>query len=391
MLKITKLKNGIKISNGIKLVIITKNDRWMTVKPHEDEGKGRHLLLEGNETPKEAMKRQWGVDLDKKKETNKEAFEKIEKKDLELRKEKLKKEKERIDKRIEQINDRLDSINKESDEKKKKILKDEFGEITFENQKEYYLRMAELTREFAADKERQQLLEDKKKFNNESWNIRLEINKNIAKETYHPNEISGVRKSMDMTFDDADGGRVNPNYKNGGKSNYEENCQSCVVAFEARLRGYNVEASKTTKLTNSLSWDAKKAWINPETGGVPNDIVPQDFDRIKGKPYNSEKYIDFLNTQIKEGNRYNMSFLWKSKRGRVGHVITMYKDKEGIKIYDPQSGKIEKDLKTFFKEVKFVSNSIGIKSNEIPQLYRVDNMSFNPEYFGVMVEANNDK
>lgn len=39
MLKITKLENGIKISNGVKSVIITKNDRWITVKPHGDEVK----------------------------------------------------------------------------------------------------------------------------------------------------------------------------------------------------------------------------------------------------------------------------------------------------------------------------------------------------------------
>ena len=66
MLKITKLENGIKISNGIKSVIITKNDRWITVKPHGDEEKGRHLLLEGDETPKEAMERQWKIKLKEK-------------------------------------------------------------------------------------------------------------------------------------------------------------------------------------------------------------------------------------------------------------------------------------------------------------------------------------
>lgn len=45
-----------------------QNDKWITVKPHGQEEKGRHLKLEGDETPKEAMKRQWGVDVDKKKE-----------------------------------------------------------------------------------------------------------------------------------------------------------------------------------------------------------------------------------------------------------------------------------------------------------------------------------
>lgn len=48
-----------------------RNDKWITVKPHGDEEKGRHLLLKGDETPKEAMERQWGVDVDKKKEIEK--------------------------------------------------------------------------------------------------------------------------------------------------------------------------------------------------------------------------------------------------------------------------------------------------------------------------------
>ena len=54
------------------------NDRWITVKrDHGDEDeKGRHLKLEDGETPKDAMKRQWGVDLDKKKDTDKKPEEK---------------------------------------------------------------------------------------------------------------------------------------------------------------------------------------------------------------------------------------------------------------------------------------------------------------------------
>lgn len=42
------------------------NDKWITVHPNGEDEKGRPLLLKGNETPKEAMKRQWGVDVEKK-------------------------------------------------------------------------------------------------------------------------------------------------------------------------------------------------------------------------------------------------------------------------------------------------------------------------------------
>lgn len=45
----------------------TQNDDWITIKPNGEENKGRHLLVKEGETPKEAIKRTYGVDLDKKK------------------------------------------------------------------------------------------------------------------------------------------------------------------------------------------------------------------------------------------------------------------------------------------------------------------------------------
>lgn len=63
--------------SGANIVInskdIVNNDKWITVKPNGEENKGRHLLLEGNETPKEAMERQWGIDFDKKEKNIKPA------------------------------------------------------------------------------------------------------------------------------------------------------------------------------------------------------------------------------------------------------------------------------------------------------------------------------
>lgn len=69
MIKVEKLDGYIVISNGISSIIISKNDRWITIKRnHENkEEKGRHLLLEDGETPADAIKRQWGVDVNKKK------------------------------------------------------------------------------------------------------------------------------------------------------------------------------------------------------------------------------------------------------------------------------------------------------------------------------------
>ena len=78
----TKNQDVAVIKKGNKYLCLevskVRNDKWITVKPHGDEEKGRHLKLEGDETPKEAMKRQWGVDIDKKNGTeSKEQYRKV--------------------------------------------------------------------------------------------------------------------------------------------------------------------------------------------------------------------------------------------------------------------------------------------------------------------------
>ena len=88
------------------------NDRWITVKPHGDEEKGRHLLLEGDETPKEAMKRQWGVDVDKK--GNKQDKETKGKKSEDY-KQRIKKQQDIIDKSMKSYHDISDELNKYED------------------------------------------------------------------------------------------------------------------------------------------------------------------------------------------------------------------------------------------------------------------------------------
>lgn len=68
-------KLQIKIANK-KIVVSRLNGKfvlngWITVKKNHDneEEKGRHLFIGEGETPAQAMKRQWGVDLEGKKET----------------------------------------------------------------------------------------------------------------------------------------------------------------------------------------------------------------------------------------------------------------------------------------------------------------------------------
>lgn len=55
------------------------------------------------------------------------------------------------------------------------------------------------------------------------------------------NTIAGVKKGKPMSFKKANEGRVNPNYSPQNLG-YAMNCQTSVATFEARLRGYDIEA-----------------------------------------------------------------------------------------------------------------------------------------------------
>lgn len=105
------LRLGFPVLEEEDLGDIANNERWITVKPHGDEEKGRHLKLEDGETPKDAMKRQWGVDLDKKKK-DKEEKEKSSDGD-----DKKDKKSSSTIKESEKLRKEIDDLNKEYDER----------------------------------------------------------------------------------------------------------------------------------------------------------------------------------------------------------------------------------------------------------------------------------
>ena len=80
-MKVKAINNGIRLENEKgSLEISIVNERWITVHPNGEENKGRHLLLEDGETPADAIKRQWGVDVTKKKGGEEKTYEKTEEK-----------------------------------------------------------------------------------------------------------------------------------------------------------------------------------------------------------------------------------------------------------------------------------------------------------------------
>ena len=139
-------------------------------------------------------------------------------------------------------------------------------------------------------------------------------------------KVAGVTAGAPMNFDKADHLKPNPNYSKGG--GYRTNCQSCVVTYEMRRRGWNVQTLPNVdgSMCEVLSYDTSLAWVDRATGKPPAYIKPAQ-PTIK-------KTFTFLQSELKSNNRYTIEFAW---RGSGAHIVHIYKDLDGVlTIYDPQ-------------------------------------------------------
>lgn len=204
----------------------------------------------------------------------------------------------------------------------------------------------------------------------------------------NPKEISGAARGEPMSREEANGGNANPNYEQGG--GYRTNCQTCVVAYEARLRGYDVQAKPYAKGTDmeKLARNTNAAWVNPMSGKqVSQYSYSQHQD--DGLPTTAKQCRKWLNENVQPGARYTFSHGWKG-RGSSGHIISIDKDSSGhLRLYDPQSGKTMtgKDVDTYLSRVRYTRTIYGTKYKTAPNLLRVDNLQFNPRYINNILEA----
>lgn len=194
--------------------------------------------------------------------------------------------------------------------------------------------------------------------------------------------MAGVKADKPMRFERANSRSVNPHRYDSTsdkeKKGYMNNCQTCVVAFEARLRGYNVEAKPKSKPTNKtdasmyayntmvdLSYDTTLAWDKEQR----LDIVK--YEKGRTNAYN------WMNKTIKKGERYHLYYYHKGLSG--GHIVTAFKDDDGEPvIYDPQSGESTKgkaDIIDYF----------AYKTTHAT-MYRVDNLKFNFDVMNKIVK-----
>ena len=193
--------------------------------------------------------------------------------------------------------------------------------------------------------------------------------------------IAGVTRGEPMSFERADGGSVNPNFNKGAK--YWMNCQSCVVAFETRLRGFDLIAKPYKKggVAERLALDANLAYIDPATGARP----PMIFGDGANTP---KRVLKFLEDNIEEGGRYELKYSLDAATGD-GHIVCISRNADSeLSIYDPQSGDIYEgaSLRNHVKTFVLKGTVGGMKVEWPVQLLRVDNLDLNKLVIEEIVE-----
>ena len=194
-----------------------------------------------------------------------------------------------------------------------------------------------------------------------------------ANPTNDPLIIAGVKRGQPMTHEQADQGNANPRYNESRQ--YRVNCQTCVVAYEARLRGYDVEAKPRTgysSIQEGLARNPTCAWIDTKTGiNAKATENPPSVNRQK-------QVAKWLDDNIEEGARYTFAHGWKGTDGRNGHIISATKENGKIKLFDPQNGKSYSGdgVTDYISRVRATYND-GYETRGRLELTRIDDKQIN--------------
>lgn len=189
--------------------------------------------------------------------------------------------------------------------------------------------------------------------------------------------VGTIKRGTPMTYEQADNGRVNPHMNEEGGM---DNCQTCTVVFEGRLRGYDFAAQAcdpNNRYMKKLGQDVRRAFVDPITGERPNYVYTPK--RIK----TSAEYARFLDETIGTNERYSLDFMWVDRD--YGHVVNLDRTKDGIiRITDNQTNEKyvgAEEIALFMKDVDYST----IKQDR-PKILRIDNMEFDYAFVRHVVE-----
>lgn len=198
-------------------------------------------------------------------------------------------------------------------------------------------------------------------------------------------KILGIKKGAEMSFEDANELRGNPNFQLS--DDYKLNCQCCVVANELRRRGFDVQAQPNDTNPSSipviLSRRTQLAWRDRTTGAIPQ---PQRAggEYVRGSKFATKTHNVMMNEFYKitsDVGRYHFSVVWKGSN--YGHIMTAERLQNGnLRIYDPQTGEKYSQV-SWDRITKEISLKYGIS------VLKVDELDINTNIIkGAVIKSN---
>ena len=183
------------------------------------------------------------------------------------------------------------------------------------------------------------------------------------------------KKGEPMSFEQADGKSPNPNFgKEGEGEAYTHNCQTCVVVYELRRRGFDVEAKGAyyngtlDSIQLSIGQNAGRAFVGKEDSWYWEQALPH-YPRASKKAY--IELMDEFMDRTKEPGRYTFSY--KNRGYHSAHILCFERLENGAGFfYDPQTGLTHNPYGSFWEskvDVKYPFNTV----------IRVDNLDIKPE------------
>jgi hypothetical protein len=202
----------------------------------------------------------------------------------------------------------------------------------------------------------------------------------------------GIEHGKPMSIDRADRKHANPKFLtlvDGSFRPYTSNCQTCVVAYELRKRGYDVEAkgvgvkpkSYVNNFQREMAYDSTFAFADKDIDLIrPNFTGEIKFNTDKGRRQFRMKIFD----AIKEQGTYFLSF--KNKGRQSGHIVVLEHTTNNFLLIDPQSNR-----RIDLKSDEFMQYLAGVDvTHKNNRLFRVNDLTFKPEVFSVMEKANTE-
>lgn len=162
-------------------------------------------------------------------------------------------------------------------------------------------------------------------------------------------EALGERGRPMSTYNAVNG--ANPNFEMGEE--YQYNCQRCIIATEARFRGYDVQALPTH---NGDTMPTGNNYLNNFVGATSSGINHTTAGANK-------RDVESQMSNMGNGSRAVMSFGWS---GGDGHVINVVQRNGRTRYYDGQNG----------TEVNGTALFNAMARRSLITLTRVDNLAF---------------